>query len=109
MRLADHFGFAVEYHHHGGQCWLRRHKLRDPEWYHSRWWVGRDVVRALAYGQFRYYVDVIRERRAVEYDPTGELICNVFDGVRLVEFIDGRTVEIARWLNPTARANVTRA
>ena len=105
---------AVEYHHHGGECWLRRHVYKLSMGYPlasgprgSQWWLSRvdfaplpdEWLFAYAYGKFRFYADVIAERRTILYDPTGELLCKVFDGVRLVELPS--ECEIVRYVRST--------
>lgn len=97
--------FAVEYHDHGGQCWLQRHAFTlergipmGIDHRGIRWWLRRSApapvdegwLLAHAYGRFRFYADVIASRGTIIYDPTGELLCDVFDGVRLLA--DGREV-----------------
>ena len=109
------FAFAIEFHLRGGCCWVQSHSMRgyryrgDAHHTCNGYVIGRDAVHAYAYGKFRHFVDIFEQRTDVRFDFADDPVWRLFDGVRLVEIVDGRTVELARWLNPAARTNVSRA
>lgn len=97
--------FSIEFHHAGGNCWVlersgyNRYRFSgDGENLEYRFYVGEDAVRAIVYGLFRRYVEVIDTRENVVFGYGATPLWRLFDGVRLVEHRDGRATEIVRYV-----------
>lgn len=97
--------FSIEFHHAGGNCWVLErsgHSLYrfsgDGGNVEYRFYSGESAARAVVYGLFRRYVDVLDNRENVVFGYTATPLWRLFDGVRLVEHRDGRATEIVRYV-----------
>ncbi len=97
--------FSLEFHHAGGNCWVlersgyNRYRFSgDAEHLEYRFYTGEDAFRALVYGLFRRYVEVLDNREYVVFGYTTTPLWRLFDGVRLVEHRDGRATELMRYV-----------
>lgn len=97
--------FSIEFHHAGGNCWVlersgyNRYRFPgDAVFFGDEWNAGEDAVRAIVYGLFRRYAEVLDNRENVVFGYGVTPLWRLFDGVRLVEHRDDHATEIVRYV-----------